>query len=267
MPVPTSVVSIAAIAVVLTAGGVSADGPEARAVIEKAIQAIGGEKRLSALEGKVVQTTQKGKLYHLSRGEDFTEKSIVQGLNHFQRQIEGRVGGIPSKIEGGLAGNKAWRKFAIWTGSNWQQLKEPATRPEHDILAEHRQIAYLHWVPAVILPLKGKSFRVESTREERVGGKSAVALTVMAPDQKKFELFFDEKSGLPVKTVARVVGAYGDEYTLETTILEYKSLDGIKWATRGETRRDGQKVTESEITEFKILDRVDPKTFAKPAAE
>jgi hypothetical protein len=254
-------------AVVLSAGGVSADGPDARVVIEKAIQAIGGEKRLSALQGKAVQTTKKGKLYHTSRGENFTETTVMQGLNYFQGHTVGGIGGVPVKIDGILAGDKAWRRIAIWTGSNWQQLKEPATRPEHDVLAEHRQIAYLRWVPAVILPLKGKSFKVESTREERVGGKPAVALTVIAPDQKKFELFFDEKSGLPVKTVAKIVGAYGDEYTQETTIVEYKSFDGIKWATKGETRRDGKKVTESEITEFKILDQVDPKTFAKPAAE
>jgi hypothetical protein len=37
-----------------------------------------------------------------------------------------------------------------------------------------------------------------------------------------------------------------------------------KRAPKIERRRDGAKVLEQEITEFKVLDMVAPKTFARP---
>jgi hypothetical protein len=87
---------------------------------------------------------------------------------------------------------------------------------------------------------------------------------VTPADGKEFTLAFDKESGLPVKLVARVVGFQGNEYTQETTYKDYKDLDGIKKATKIESKRDGEKFREEEITEFKILGKVDPKTFAEP---
>ena len=84
------------------------------------------------------------------------------------------------------------------------------------------------------------------------------------PDRKDFTLYFDKESGLPVKLVAKVVGFRGDEYTQETTYKDYKDFDGIKKATKVESKRDGEDFMKSEITEFKVLDKVDPKTFSEP---
>jgi len=38
-------------------------------------------------------------------------------------------------------------------------------------------------------------------------------------------------------------------------------MDGIKKATSVKGTRDGEKFSELQISEFKILDKVDPKTF------
>jgi DNA invertase Pin-like site-specific DNA recombinase len=52
--------------------------------------------------------------------------------------------------------------------------------------------------------------------------------------------------------------------TQETTFANYKEFGGIKKATKIENKRDGEKFLEQEITEFKVLDKVDPKTFDEP---
>jgi hypothetical protein len=39
---------------------------------------------------------------------------------------------------------------------------------------------------------------------------------------------------------------------------------GIKKATKVEARRDGEKFLEQEITDFKPVEKVDPKTFPEP---
>ena len=72
------------------------------------------------------------------------------------------------------------------------------------------------------------------------------------------------ETGLPVKLVAKVVGFMDDEHEQETTFANYKEFDGIKKATKIDAKRDGEKFLSSEITEFKVLDKVDPKTFAEP---
>ena len=85
-----------------------------------------------------------------------------------------------------------------------------------------------------------------------------------APDGKDFTLYFDKETGLPAKLVAKVSGFQGDEFTMETTFKDYKEFDGIKKATKTESKRDGQDFVKSEISEFKVLDKVDPKIFSEP---
>ena len=41
-------------------------------------------------------------------------------------------------------------------------------------------------------------------------------------------------------------------------------MEGIKKATKLVAKRDGEKFQELQITEFKVLDKIDPKIFAEP---
>jgi hypothetical protein len=92
-------------------------------------------------------------------------------------------------------------------------------------------------------------------------------LKVTGPDGKDFQLFFDKESGLPVKMTATVAGRQGAESAQETTYANYKDFDGIKRATKVETKRNGKKYLDAEISDFKVLEKVDPKTFAEPKGD
>jgi hypothetical protein len=50
-----------------------------------------------------------------------------------------------------------------------------------------------------------------------------------------------------------------------TTFKDYKDFDGIKKATKVESKRDGEDFLKSEVTEFKVLDKVEPATFSEPS--
>jgi hypothetical protein len=236
--------------------GVLADGPDAKAVIEKAVQALGGEAKLAALESKAIETKSAGKLNFAGNEGDFKTKVVTMGLHHFRQEFEGDFAGNPVKGVTVLDGDKGWRKFGDNTG-----------KLEDEQLANQKRAVYLSVVPALILPLKGKDFKVESAKEEKVGDKPAIALKIVGPDKKDFELFFDKESGLPVKMVATVAGFQGEEFTQETTYHKYKDFDGVKRATKVENKRDGQKFIDMEISDVKVLDKTDPKTFAEPPAE
>ena len=73
-----------------------------------------------------------------------------------------------------------------------------------------------------------------------------------------------KETGLPVKQVAKVLNFMGDETLQETTYGGYKDFDGIKKATKLSSKRDSEKYLTLELSEFKVLDKVDAKTFEEP---
>jgi hypothetical protein len=61
-----------------------------------------------------------------------------------------------------------------------------------------------------------------------------------------------------------VIGFTGEEFTQETIYDGYKDFEGIKKATKIESKRDGEKFINYEITEFKALKSVDAGAFKEP---
>jgi hypothetical protein len=135
---------------------------------------------------------------------------------------------------------------------------------DKDSLAGQKRSVYLSVIPVTLVPLKGKGFKLESAGEAKVGDKPAVGIKATAPDGKDFTLYFDKESGLPVKMVAKVMGFMGEEVLQETIYGGYKDFDGIKKATKIESKRDGEKFQTAEVVEFKVLDKADAKTFTEP---
>ena len=221
------------------------------AVLDKAIKAIGGEAALSKV--KAVSWKTKGTLTFMGADNAISTGTIVEGLSHSKQDFEGDFGGNKIKGSSVLAGDKGWRSFAGMT----MELDAEA-------LAEAKRVLYLQMGPTLLVPLKGKDFKIVAAADEQVDGKNAKGLKITGPDSKTFTLYFDEASGLPVKMVAKVKDFSGDEFTQTTFYSDFKDFAGIKKATKVEAKRDGEKFQMSEVTEFKVLDSVDPKTFAEP---
>jgi hypothetical protein len=224
---------------------------DAGAVLDKAIKALGGEEKLRAV--KAVTWKSKGTLTLGDNASEFTSQTTVQGLDHFRQEFEGEFMGNKVKGVTVLSGDKGWRKFG-----------DMGMEMDKDAVANQKRNVYLQTVVVTLLPLKGKEFKVKAAGEEKVNEKPAAVLAVTGPDGKDFKMYFDKESGLPVKQVAKVAGFGGDEFTQETTLGGYKDFDGVKKATKIEAKREGKKFLEQELTEFKVLDKVDPKTFAEP---
>jgi hypothetical protein len=237
--------------VCLTVAPIRADEPDAQAVLDKAIKAIGGDEKLGKVGAATWKT--KSKITFNDNANEFHGQATVQGLDHYRTEFEGEFNGNAFKGVVVLNGDKGWRKFG-----------ENAMEMDADGVANEKRNVYLQVIPMMLLPLKGKSFKVNVAGEEKVGEKPAVILDATGPDGRDFKLFIDKETSLPVKLVARVVGFGGQEFTQETTFGDYKDFDGIKKATKVESKRDGQKFAESEISEFKVLEKVDPETFAEP---
>ena len=238
---------VAAVFFSMVSGSGRADDQEVKSILDKPLEALGGEEKL----GKVEAFSWKSKGVVVFNGDENESRSevTVKGLDHFRREFgNDQFHGIVV-----LSGEKGWRKF----GDNVNDL-------EGDLLASEKRGIYLHVIPITLMPLRGKGFKVEAAGEEKVGDKPAAILKITGPDGKDFTLSFDKESGLPVKQVARVVGFQGQEHNQETTFADYKEFDGIKKATKIEVKRDGEKFQTFELTEFKVLDKVDPEVFTEP---
>jgi hypothetical protein len=242
---------IVAIFVFSLGGSAGADGDkDSLAIVDKAIKALGGEEKLKSV--KAATWKAKGSMKFGDNENQFTSQTTVQGLDKFRREFDGEFNGKKFKGITVVNGDKGQRRF----GDNNMDLNE-------DAVANEKRNLYLQIVPIRLVPLKGKKFKVATAGEEKVGDAAAVAVKATGPDGKDFKLYFDKNTGLPLKLVATVAGFNGKEFTQETTYGNFKDFDGIKVATKIENKRNGEKFMDQEITEFKVLLKVDPKTFGE----
>jgi hypothetical protein len=223
---------IAVAALLVACGPARADDPKAKAILDKAIKALGGEDKLAKIEA--------------FSWKAMDAEVIFKGLDHMRRAF-----GVNLVV---LAGDKGWR---IVDGASVELAAEA--------IANEKRSMYLQAIPITLLPLKRDDFVYEAAGEGKVGDKVADSLKITAPDGKDFTLFFDKETGLPVKEVAQLEAPGGREVTAETTFSDYKDFGGIKKATRIEVKSFGFGSGFSQvITEFKVLDKVGDDTFAKP---
>jgi hypothetical protein len=243
--------ALATIFVTVAAIPARADDKDPIAVIDKAIKATGGEEKLK----KIDAMTWKTKATILINGDSnpFSAQSTSRGLDHYRTEFEAEFGGNSFKGVVVVNGKKGWRKF----GDQTMEMEE-------DGLANEKRMVYLQVIPTKLVVLKDKGYKLEAVDEKKVGDKPAAGIKVTGPDGKDFTIYFDKETGLPVRTVAKVYFFDGQEFTQETTISDYKEFDGIKKATKSESKKDGEDYIKAEISDFKVLDKVDARTFSEP---
>ena len=239
------------LAVVVSPARARADEKEVKAVLDKAIKALGGEEVLG--KAKILSTKSTGTISFNGGDNPVKIHTTSEGLDRVRSEFEGEFGGNAIKGVTVFKGDKGWRKFG-----------DDSTELDDQSIAREKRNVYMQLVSVLVLPLKGKDFKTESAADEKVGDKPASAIKVTGPDGKDFTLYFDKESGLPVRMVGKVIGFQGEEYTQDTTMSDYKEVGGIKKAMKSQSKRDGEKFIEMEITEFKVLDKADPDTFSEP---
>jgi len=220
---------------------------DAKSIVDKGIKALGGEDKLAKVEA--FTTKAKGSIVFNGNENEMTTETTAKGLDHMRREFgNDQFHGVVV-----FAGDKGWRKF----GDNSSEI-------EGDAVANEKRSIYLQVIPVTLMPLKGSGFKCKAAGEDKVGDKPATKLKVTAPDGKDFTISFDKENGLPVKVVAKVVGFNGEEFTMDTSYSDYKDFGGIKKATKISSKRDGEKFQDMEVTDFKVLDKVESDTFSEP---
>jgi hypothetical protein len=240
-----------ALACVASASARADEGGGTNAVLEKAVSALGGEQRLSKF--KAATWKARGKIRIEGKEHDFSSDSAVQGLDQYREEFYTEFLDRKVKSVAVLYGDKGYRHVA-----------DVATELDQQGVADLKRTVYLLVIPATIVPLRAKGYKLQALPEQEIGDRIAVGIKVTGPDKKDFRIYFDKESGLPVKLVANVVAIGGGEFTDETTYANYKDFGGIMKATKITIKRDGKRFMEQEITDFKMVEKLDDKAFLKP---
>ena len=151
---------VLAVTVCLSTTPVHGDDSQAQAIIDKAVEALGGQERLSKAE--VATWKSKGRITIEGNDNEVSTETTVQGLDHFHSVFEGDFGGNKVKGESVLSGEKGWRK-----------LGDQTTKMSSEQIKNEKHIISLMMIPTTLLPLRRKDFKVETAGNETVAGKPA----------------------------------------------------------------------------------------------
>jgi outer membrane lipoprotein-sorting protein len=223
-----------------------ADAPaDPRAVIDKAIKALGGAENLAKLKAET--RTDKGTYYGMGAGFPYTGKYAIQYPDKFRMDIENVFLIVVNGDQGWIAANGGTENLT------------------KDQLAEHKDQLYAGWV-ATLLPLKDKAFTLAALGEVKVADRPAVGVKVSHQGQRDIRLFFDKETGLLVKREYQVKAEDqgGKEVNQEVLLSDYQEAAGLKFPRKVVVNRDGKLYVEAEVSDWKPAEKLDDKLFAKP---
>jgi hypothetical protein len=242
-----------ALALLLTAAFAlrAADQDDAKAIIDKAIKARGGEEKLAKL--KAVTIRFKGTLHGAGGDVPFTAELVTQGSDQSRLALDGEVNGMKFTFVQVLNRDKGWNK-----------VNDAVEELNADKLAEAKEGAYESWA-ATLTPLKDKAFALSSLGEVKVENRPAFGVRVSSKGHRDVNLYFDKESSLLVKVERRVKDEEsGMEVNQESNYSDFKEADGFKEAMKIVVKKDGKPFVEATVEEVKREEKIDDSIFAKP---
>jgi hypothetical protein len=228
------------------------DQADMKALVEKAIKAHGGADKLAKF--KAATTKMKGKFYGMGDGIDYTGEFKVQ---------------LPDKTRNAITVEANGQKFTITQVFNgdkgWISTNGDVKDADKDQIDEAKEELYDNKVTN-LYPLLEKGFKLSLLGESKVGDQEAVGVKVASEGHRDVNLFFDKKTNYLIKTETHVKDLMGGggEVAQETLYEDYKEVSGVKQPHKIVVSRDGKKFVDGELSDAKLLDKLDDSVFGKP---
>jgi hypothetical protein len=221
-----------------------------QAVIDKAIQAHGGEEKLNSL--KAFRSKSKGTLEVMGLRIAFTQEAAAMLSGKLKDVMEVDAGGMKSALTTVFDGTRGWLAGIVNKDM------------DDKMIAETKSSLYLMDLER-LTPLRDNGFRLAALGEKMVNDRPAIGVGVSKDGQKDAKLYFDKANGLLVKVESQATDLQsGQEFTQEKIILEYQDFDGYKTGKKVLVLRDGKKLMEAEVVEAKFMEKIDDSEFQKP---
>ena len=238
-------------ALLSTTGAFAQD--RARAIVEKAIQAQGGEANVAKLRTMRIKVEGTTALIPGQPDLPFTIEDTWQMPKRYKTTSTFRLMGrqlIQTQV---LDGDRGWIRI---DGQSQDLPKEAITEMSEQKYAEDLdRLAFL----------KARGIQLSALDELKVDGRPAVGVIVKSAGHRDVKLYFDVASGLLVKREHRVLDpSSGGEVLQEVIFGDYQPEDGLKHYKKITAYRDGKKVLEAKVTEIEFFKNLGEKVFARP---
>jgi hypothetical protein len=224
---------------------------KAQAIIEKAIEAQGGEDKVAKLRAMRVKVEGT-----LTLGEEVLSVTIED------------TWAMPNRYKSASSyeylGEKHLQIQTIDGDKGWIQTDGTTVDMPEDALKEMKEQKYAEDLDRLGF-LKDKDIELATLEEIKVDDSPAVGVLVKRKGHRDVKLYFDKKSGLLVKRIHEVLNSFAGELVSQEVIFaDYKEKDGVKCWHKITGYRLGEKFVEGKVKEIEFLNKIDDKTFAKP---
>lgn len=246
-------VLVLGLGLILTVPVTAADDEQkaAREILDKAIKAMGGAEPVARM--KSLTWKAKAKISINEAEVTTTEDWSAKNLDRYRVDVNLTIGG--NNVIGTLVinGDKGWGK----ANDKTNELEKGLATGFQNIFRSGRLI---HLLPQA----REKPYGLSPLGELKVGDKEALGVRISQKDRPDVSLYFDKKTGLPLKAEVRVVEMEGAaELAYEVFFNDYKDFDGLKHPSKITVHRDGKQAVETEISDVKPQD-LDEGLFDKP---
>jgi hypothetical protein len=248
----THLVTVLAVGLLFGGGAARAEEQaDATALVTKAMKAMNGEAKLAKLSTASV----KGKVSGSEGGQDITVtlNGTWRGMSHYRVELDALIGGQTFSGVLVINGDKGWFKDPNRT----EDAPEGAA-------AFVQNLFYAMRMPQLLPALSHKDYKLAPLGEVQIGTHTGVGVSVSHKERKDVHLFFDKKTGLPLKSEIRLeVPKENKEITVEYHYSDYKEFDGVKLCGKIAIKADGKEFT-LELGEIRPIEKVDDGQFERP---
>lgn len=224
----------------------------ARAIVERAIKAHGGDTRVN-----------RSRITHLK----LNAKAIVPPDEEAPFQLE-IVMQLPDKYRSTLTtavqGNPVVRTVIVNGDKGWMTVNGQGKELSAKELAEAKEQMYAEWVCRLIT-LRESDCLLREMDETKIENRPVQVVNVTRKGRRDVNLFFDKQTGLLVKMEHIVRDHQGLDSSQEVVFIGYRDTGtGPKHWSRIIVFNDSKRIFEAELAEVRFPERVDERLFQKP---
>jgi outer membrane lipoprotein-sorting protein len=231
------------------------DQAEVKAILESAAKALGGADK--AL--KLSDISLKGKTTISEGGTDVAISFDLSSQNYDRMRMEmtALVMGMTKRATLVLNADNAWARDSD------RDKVEDAPKEIVPILQQILLSLRAAGHPAGLS--NNAQLKLAAGGVGTVGEVQCNLLRISRKDHSDITLFFDTKSGLPLKGETMLKDPGGaEEKNYEFHFSDYKDIAGVKHFGKFKIVRDSKDLAEVELSDFKVGEKFEANTFEKP---
>ncbi len=232
------------------------DSAAARALVDDAIRAHGGEAALAKYSVVTVKTEGIFQGYDRTPVFFHTCETTIQGADQYRISLHGELNKQKFHIVNILDGEQGWIKQS-------GESMEDTSRCSPTQLTNFRECGYINRVTTLV-PLKSREFRLALAGEQQHHEQTLVGVRVSCRGHRDITLYFDKQTHLLVKIEERGTAGTGVDGKVETIRGRYKDVQGIQMPISWEVYYNGRCLWSHHVIEYQLANQPEPGTFAKP---